>query len=106
MAKPLRLPGVEEQRVLDGLEVHLLLERDQQERWNQHIIEGHYLHRATLVGEQLRYAVSYSGQWLALLGWSAPAWHLRPRDHIPTSIAPGSPRTDGGPVRVAVSHSA
>jgi hypothetical protein len=80
MAKPLRLPGVEEQRVLDGLEIDLLLERDQQERWNQHIIEQHYLHSATLVGEQLRYAVSYQAQWLALLGWSAPAWHLRPRD--------------------------
>ncbi len=35
---------------------------------------------ATLVGEQLRYALSFEGQWLALLGWSAPAWHLRPRD--------------------------
>jgi len=53
MAKPLRLPGIEEQRVLDGLEVHLLLERDEQERWNQHIVQGHYLRNATLVGEQL-----------------------------------------------------
>ena len=80
MAKPLRLPGVEEQRVLDGLEIHLLLEREPQERWNQLVMEQHYLHNATLVGEQLRYAASYQGQWLALLGWSAAAWHLRPRD--------------------------
>jgi hypothetical protein len=80
MAKPVRLPGIEEQRVLEGLEVHLLLERQEQERWNQCIIQGHYLHNATLVGEQLRYVASYRGQWLALLGWSAAAWHLGARE--------------------------
>jgi hypothetical protein len=80
MAKPLRLPGIEEQRVLDELEIHLLLEPDPQERWNQLVIDQHYLHNATLVGEQLRYAVSYQGQWLALLGWSAAAWHLGLRE--------------------------
>jgi hypothetical protein len=80
MAKPLRLPGIEEPRVLDGLEIQLLLDRDQKDRWNQLVTEEHYLETATLVGEQLRYAVSYQGQWLALLGWSAPAWHLQPRE--------------------------
>jgi hypothetical protein len=80
MAKPLRLPGIEEQRVLDALEVHLLLDPQEQERWNQCVLEGHYLRNATLVGEQLRYAASYRGQWLALLGWSAAAWHLAARD--------------------------
>jgi hypothetical protein len=80
MAKPLRLPGIEEQRVLDGLEIQLLLERDQKDRWNQLVIAEHYLENATLVGEQLRYALSYQGQWLALLGWSAPAWHLQARE--------------------------
>lgn len=80
MAKPLRLPGIEEQHVLDELEIALLLEPSAQERWNQWVVAGHYLHNATLVGEQLRYAVSYQGQWLALLGWSAAAWHLRARE--------------------------
>jgi hypothetical protein len=80
MAKPLRLPGVEEQRVLDGLEIQLLLDGELQQRWNQLIVEQHYLHSAKLVGAQLRYVASYRGQWLALLGWSAPAWHLKPRD--------------------------
>jgi len=80
MPKPLRLPGIEEQRVLDGLEVHLLLERKEQESWNQYIVQGHYLHNATLVGEQLRYVASYQGQWLALLGWSGAAWHLASRE--------------------------
>jgi hypothetical protein len=80
MAKPIRLPGIEEQRVLDGLEIHLLLTRDEQKRWNQAIIQGHYLRNPRLVGEQLRYAASYQGQWLALLGWNAAAWHLAPRE--------------------------
>lgn len=80
MAKPLRLPGIEEQRVLEGLEIHLLLEAEQQQRWNHLIVEQHYLHSARLVGEQLRYVASYQGQWMALLGWSAPAWHLKARE--------------------------
>ena len=80
MAKPLRLPGVEEQRVLDELEIDLLVAPTQQARWNRLVKERHYLRRARLVGEQCRYAVSYQGQWVALLGWSAAAWHLGPRD--------------------------
>ena len=80
MAKPLRLPGVEEQRVLDGLEIQLLVEPAQQARWNRLVTERHYLGNATLVGEQCRYALSYQGQWVALLGWSAAAWHLGPRE--------------------------
>jgi hypothetical protein len=43
MAKPLRLPGIEEQRVLDELGISLLLDSDAQERWNQLVVEGHYL---------------------------------------------------------------
>src|SRR5207245_9662320 len=79
MAKPVRLPGIEEQELLDGLQIELVLEPGQRERWNQLVIEQHYLHNATLVGEQLRYVASYQQEWLALLGWSAPAWHLELR---------------------------
>lgn len=80
MAKPLRLPGVEEQKLLDGLEIRLVLSKPERERWNQLMIRGHYLRSAKLVGEQLRYVVSYQGEWIALLGWSAPAWHLEARE--------------------------
>ena len=48
MAKLLRLPGVEEQRVLDELEIHLLVEPAQQARWNRLVKERHYLHSASL----------------------------------------------------------
>ncbi len=81
MAKPLRLPVSDEQQVLDELSVQLLLLPEEQTRWNELICEHHYLHNATLVGEQLRYVAVYRNQWLALLGWSAPAWHLAARDH-------------------------
>jgi Domain of unknown function (DUF4338)/DDE_Tnp_1-associated/Transposase DDE domain len=44
------------------------------------LIREHYLHSADLVGEQLRYVAEYQGRWLALLGWSAGAYHLKDRD--------------------------
>jgi hypothetical protein len=79
MAKPLRLPNVTEQVVLDGLSVRLIAPAEA-DRWNALVTERHYLKNAQLVGEQLRYVGEYQGQWLLLLGWSAPAWHLKARD--------------------------
>ena len=35
-----------------------------------------------MVGEHLCYVAEYQGTWLALLGWAAPARHLRPRDAL------------------------
>jgi predicted transposase YbfD/YdcC len=80
MATPFRLSGIQEQHVLDELQLHWIQDPQEQRRWNQRVIAEHYLHNATLVGEQLRYAASYQGQWLALIGWSAPAWHLAARE--------------------------
>jgi hypothetical protein len=80
MSKPLRLPDIEEQKVLEELEIALVLATRERDRWNQLVVEQHYLHNAALVGEQLRYAVSYQGRWVALLGWNAPAWHLKLRE--------------------------
>jgi hypothetical protein len=79
MAKPLRLPEASEQTVLDELVVQLI-EPAQKPRWDQLIVEHHYLKNAVLVGEQLRYVARYRDQWLALLGWSAPAFHLKGRE--------------------------
>jgi hypothetical protein len=80
MPKPLRLPNAQEQAVLEGLSLCLLTEAEDKHRWDQRVIERHYLKHATLVGEQLRYVAHYQGQWLALLGWSAPALHLKARE--------------------------
>jgi hypothetical protein len=46
------------------------------------IVEHHYLHDATLVGEQLRYAFVDKGRRLALATWSSAAFHLKDRDEL------------------------
>lgn len=79
MAQPLRLPNAHEQLVLKHLTVRLISEAERP-HWNALVSTHHYLKNATLVGEQLCYVAEYQGTWLALLGWSAPARHLRPRE--------------------------
>jgi len=70
----------EEQAVLAQVRVRLITP-EEQARWEDLIATRHYLKNATLVGEQLRYVVTDDhGQWLALLGWSAAAYHLKGRD--------------------------
>ena len=68
-----------EQAVLDEVEVRLLRQREQK-RFDGLIETQHYLKDATLVGERLCYVAEYGGQWLALLAWSAPAYHVKDRD--------------------------
>lgn len=52
-------------------------------RWNRLVTRHHYLGNAHLVGEALRYVAERKGRWLALLGWSSAAYHLRVRErHI------------------------
>jgi hypothetical protein len=80
MPTPQRMPGPDEQVVLDELQVVLVLAK-QKAKWDRLVRKHHYLKSARLVGEQLRYAVTdASGRWLALIGWSAPALHLKARD--------------------------
>jgi len=75
-----RRPSADEQNVLRQMEVRLLVRPKDIERCDQILIEHHYLHSAQLVGEQLRYAVLWRGQWLAVAAWSAAALHLKARD--------------------------
>jgi hypothetical protein len=44
------------------------------------MVAHHYLQSDRVVGEHLRYVVTYHGQWLALATWCAPALHLKARD--------------------------
>jgi hypothetical protein len=75
-----RRPTADEQTVLLGMTVRLLVQPKDIQKCDQILIEHHYLHRAQLVGEQLRYAVVWQGQWLAVAAWSAAAFHLKARD--------------------------
>jgi hypothetical protein len=80
MAKPIRLPNENEQSQLNELRVCLIAQREHK-RWNRLVRKHHYLKNADLVGEQLRYVITDAkGNWLALLGWNAAAWHLKARD--------------------------
>ena len=74
------MPDRDEQAILDELQVKLI-DPGQKGRWNRLVRQHHYLKSSVLVGEQLRYVVTDGrDQWLALLGWSAPALHLKARD--------------------------
>ena len=77
-----RRPSAEEQTVLREMTLKRLVSRKDIEQCDQILTEHHYLHSAKLVGEQLRYAVSWKGQWLAVAAWSAPALHLKARDRF------------------------
>src|SRR6266498_3932431 len=74
--------SAEEQDILEGLQVRVLTSRKDTARCDELIVEHHYLHDATLVGEQMRYVASYKGKWLAVATWSGAAFHLKDRDEF------------------------
>ncbi len=49
-------------------------------KFDRLLIEHHYLHSATLVGEALRYVATDGRRWLALLAWSTASFKCSPRD--------------------------
>ncbi len=57
-----------------------LVEPHELARCQREVEARHYLKNAHLVGEQLWYVAEHPGRWLALLGWSAAAYHLKGRD--------------------------
>lgn len=75
-----RRPTADEQIVLSEMTVKLLERPQDIRKCDQILVEHHYLKSAKLVGEQLRYAVTWKGQWLAVATWSAAALHIKPRD--------------------------
>ena len=78
-AKQIKLSDRAEAAVLDQISVRLI-EPPEQERWDQLVSQHHYLQNAKLVGERICYVAEHQDQWLALLGWSAAAYHIRARD--------------------------
>jgi len=85
MAKPkakFRRPTASEQLVLEHFQLRVLTEAAELARCDALIVEHHYLHSATLVGEHLRYVATYKGEWLAVVCFSAGSYHLRYRDQF------------------------
>jgi hypothetical protein len=80
MSKILRMPGPENQTVLESLQVRIA-EPCELERCHQLLDEHHYLKSPKPVGERLYYVVTDAqSQWLAVLIFAAAAKHLRARD--------------------------
>jgi hypothetical protein len=68
-----------QQTLLESVQVRLI-RPEEKEKFDQILIEGHYLHSAAFVGEQLRYVAEYNGQWVALSVWNAGAYKLKSRE--------------------------
>jgi len=79
MQHPKPMVSAEEQAVLEGVAVRPIT-GDERAAFGQRLIQDHYLHSATLVGEQLRYVAEYQGRWVALLTWNAAAFNLQERE--------------------------
>jgi hypothetical protein len=57
-----------------------LMENSERERFDEELVTKHYLKNANVVGRVLRYVAEYRGQWIALLVFSSPAFHIKLRD--------------------------
>lgn len=75
-----RRPTPSEQLVLAHFQLHVLTEPAELARCDALFVEQHYLRSARFVGEHLRYAATYQGEWLAVLAFCAGSYHLRHRD--------------------------
>ena len=72
----------DEEHVLEHGHLRQLTSSEDIARCDQAIVQHHYLHDVTLVGEHLRYAFVYRGQWLAVAIWSSAAFHIKDRDQF------------------------
>ena len=77
--KAFRVTDPIEAALLAQVEVRLVLP-EELARCEQEVCQKHYLKNADLVGERLWYVAEYQGQWLAILGWSGAAYHLKGRE--------------------------
>ena len=57
-----------------------LIQDSERERFDEELVAKHYLKNAHAVGRVLRYVAEYRGQWVALLVFSSPAFHIKLRD--------------------------
>lgn len=74
--------AADEQHVLEHGHLRWLTSTAELARCDELIVQHHYLHDVTLVGEHLRYAFVYRDQWLAVATWSSAAFHLKARDQF------------------------
>ncbi len=57
-----------------------LIQNSERERFDEELVTKHYLKNANAVGRVLRYVAEYRDQWVALLVFCSPAFHIKLRD--------------------------
>jgi hypothetical protein len=72
----------DERHVLEHGHLQPLTSPEEIAHGDQFVVDHHYLHNVSLVGEHLRYAFIYKGQWLAVATWSAASFHIKDRDQF------------------------
>ena len=65
--------------VLEEVTVRLI-EDSERARFGEELATKHYLKNGNAVGRVLRYVAEYRGQWVALVVFSSPAFHIKLRD--------------------------
>jgi transposase len=65
---------------LPDIHIEIAKTKDDQSLWNEYIDRYHYLRYTTLPGAQMKYFVYSADRLLALMGFSASAWRVAPRD--------------------------
>ncbi len=74
-------PGINKPvHALSGVQLRIVMGRQQSRLWNEYIHRYHYLGYKPLPGAQLRYFVISENNIIALLGFGASAWQCAPRD--------------------------
>lgn len=68
-----------EPRLLREISVRLI-EESERARFDEVMAREHYLKNANAVGAVLRYVAEFEGEWVGLLVFSSPAFHLKLRD--------------------------
>jgi hypothetical protein len=79
MKKTISVPFDNEKDALRAIRVRPI-QAHEQPQWEKIIEQEHYLGHARMVGSTLRYVAELDGEWIALIGWGASAYHLRDRD--------------------------
>ena len=81
MAKPARLPNIDQQQVLQEVRVTPVSSKPELARLHHLLKEHHYLGSLQPVGERLYYVATTSlGEWLAVLVFNGASHHLKLRD--------------------------
>ena len=67
---------------LGSLQIDPVLTKADSLLWNAYIERHHYLGHQPMPGAQLRYFVRAAGHIVAVLGFGASAWKVKPRDQV------------------------